>query len=73
MKACSAVAVKNALCHLTSLSEQANVKRKFRQLNGSKIRWWHIVSGDEETLKRRVGSSPAADIMEAGAMLHISR
>ncbi len=52
MKSCSALAVRNALRRIASLPEQINVRRKFKQINGSNIRWWHIISGSEDELKQ---------------------
>ena len=45
LKSCSALTVKNALQRLAAMSENVTVKRKYKQMNGSGLRWWHIVSG----------------------------
>ena len=50
MNHASAATVSRALIQLSSLSpEDIKVKRKFR--NGAKASWWHVISGEENTLK----------------------
>ena len=52
MKQCSAGAVHRAISQITSIaSDGIEVRRKYKTDNGKTTRWWHVVSGDEETLK----------------------
>ena len=38
----------NNICQLTGTTkENVQIKREFKRLNNNKIRWWHIVSGDQ--------------------------
>ena len=56
MKACSSNTAKNTICQLTGTTkENVQIKRKFKRLNNNKIRWWHIVSGDEGDLEKLEG------------------
>jgi len=34
------------------MSENVAVKRRYKQMNGSGLRWWHIVSGEEKDLSQ---------------------
>lgn len=55
-KACSSNTAKNTICQLTGTTkENVQIKRKFKRLNNNKIRWWHIVSGDEGDLEKLEG------------------
>jgi len=52
LKAASATALKRNICQLTGISEgKVQIKRKYKNLGGNKIRWWHIVSGNENDLE----------------------
>ena len=52
MKQCSAGAVHRANSQITSIARDGiEVRRKYKTNNGKTTRWWHVLSGDEETLK----------------------
>jgi len=52
LKAASATALMRNICQLTGISEEkVQIKRKYKNLGGNKIQWWHIVSGNENDLE----------------------
>ena len=51
LKAVPSGVVKSSICNLTSLpSESFNIKRKFKRVQGNKVRWWHVLTGSEDDL-----------------------
>jgi len=53
LKACSSSAVKQAICRLTETAKENILsKRKYKTMRNNKIRWWHIISGDEDNLEK---------------------
>ncbi len=53
LKACSSQAVKCAINQLTAIGEdKIQVKRKYKTLRNNRLRWWHVVSGEEADLQQ---------------------
>ena len=54
LKVCSASTVRKVILQVAKLPEEATlqVKRKFKTAGEDKrvVRWWHVISGDEEVL-----------------------
>ena len=79
MKSCSALTVKIALQRLTAMSEKVTVKRRYKQMNGSGLRWWCIVSGEEKDLSQlelewgrvQIQTSWNWNLATNGPMMHI--
>ncbi len=56
MKQCNAGAVKRAILQTTKVSNDSiEVRRKYKTLDNNRLRWWHVVSGEEEILKQLEG------------------
>jgi len=52
LKTTTCTAVRNAISSVTKVSSSnLQIKRKYKNLGGNKIRWWHIVSGNENDLE----------------------
>ena len=53
LKACSSSAVKQAICRLTETAKENILSKcKYKTMRNNKIRWWHIISGDEDNLEK---------------------
>jgi len=61
------------------MSEKVTVKRKYKQMNGLGLRWWHIVSGEEKDLSQlelewgrvQIQTSWNWNLATNGPMMHI--
>ncbi len=57
MKQCNAGAVNRAVILQTTKvsNDSIEVRRKYKTLDNNRLRWWHVVSGEEEILKQLEG------------------
>ena len=53
MKQCTASAVERAIAQLAQVPDNSiKAKRKYKKLDKGKLRWWHVIAGEETVLKQ---------------------